>query len=98
MFDSQLQSALDTGAEILVQLRSTGGCNEPYQGRILAITPETFNLYHSGPHGGVLWTFCKQDIAYCGLIVEAPPFGEEVDAFFAIEPETVPQRDEPERL
>jgi hypothetical protein len=98
MFDSQLQTALDTGAEILVQLRNTGGCSEPYQGRILAITPETFNLYHSGSHGGVLWTFRKQDIACCGLIVEAPPFGEEVHSFLGTEAETVPQRDETERL
>lgn len=74
-FSPVLQKAFDGGSEILVQMKHS--CGDQYKGQILDIQAETFNLYHSGPEGGVLWTFCKADIAFCGLIID-PPFEQKL--------------------
>ncbi|WP_373533410.1 hypothetical protein [Vampirovibrio sp.] len=75
MFEPTLKSAYESGAEVIVQLKHY--CCEQYKGRILELSDNTFNLFHSGPDGGMLWTFQLKDIAFCGLVVELPNLAEE---------------------
>jgi len=70
MFNKILQTAHETGAEILLQLKDF--CCEQYKGRVLELDEEYFSLFHSGPGGGVHWVFKRADIAFVGLIVELP--------------------------
>lgn len=74
MFEPILKSAYESGAEIIVQLKHY--CCEQYQGRILELSDNTFNLFHSGPGGGMLWTFLIKDIAFCGVVVDLPRLEE----------------------
>ncbi|WP_373531919.1 hypothetical protein [Vampirovibrio sp.] len=69
-FDPLLKTAYDNGAEIMIQLKDF--CGNPYQGKVLALNEDAFTLFHSGLGGGVLWSFAKADVAFCGLIVELP--------------------------
>jgi hypothetical protein len=69
-FDPLLKTAHDNGAEIMVQLKDF--CGDPYKGKVLELFDDTFTLFHSGISGGVLWSFSKADVAFCGLIVELP--------------------------
>lgn len=36
------------------------------------LSSESFTLFHSGAGGGVLWSFLKEDVAFCGLVLERP--------------------------
>jgi hypothetical protein len=69
-FDPLLKTAHDTGAEVMIQLRKN--CCDPFKGKITSLNPHDFTLFHSGTDGGVLWSFLKKDVAYCGLLVERP--------------------------
>lgn len=69
-FDPLLKTAHDTGAEIMIQLRKN--CCDPYKGKITSLNAHDFTLFHSGTDGGVLWSFLKKDVAFCGLLVERP--------------------------
>jgi hypothetical protein len=69
-FDPLLKTAHDNGAEIMIQLKDF--CGDPYKGKILELSEDAFTLFHSGSGGGVLWSFSKADVAFCGLIVELP--------------------------
>lgn len=69
-FDPLLKTAHDTGAEVMIQLREL--CCDPFKGKITALNPDDFTLFHSGTDGGVLWSFLKKDVAFCGLLVERP--------------------------
>ena len=69
-FDPLLKTAHDNGAEIMIQLKEF--CCDPYKGKILELHNDSFTLFHSGPGGGVLWSFSKTDVAFCGLVVELP--------------------------
>lgn len=69
-FDLLLKTAHENGAEIMVQLKNY--CGDPYKGKVLELFEETFTLFHSGVSGGVLWSFSKADVAFCGLIVALP--------------------------
>ena len=70
MFDKILESAHGSGGDVLVQIKNH--CCEQYRGRVQDLDAEYFTLFHSGPGGGVLWAFKREDIAFCGLIVEFP--------------------------
>lgn len=70
MFEHTLKAAHESGAEVIVQFKHH--CCDQYKGRILELTKDTFNLFHSGPSGGMLWTFQMSDIAFCGLVLELP--------------------------
>lgn len=70
LFNHILKTAHESGGEILVQLKEY--CCDPYKGRVLDLSDDMFSLFHSGPGGGVLWAFRREDIAFCGLVVELP--------------------------
>lgn len=70
MFDKILETAHDTGAEVMVQLNCSG--YEQYVGRVLELEQEYFSLFHSGYGGGVHWAFKRSDISFIGLIVDPP--------------------------
>lgn len=70
MYQPVLQNAYQNGGEVIVQLKMY--CGEQYKGQILDLAAETFNLFHSGPNGGMLWTFKYEDIAFCGQVIEMP--------------------------
>lgn len=70
MFEKILKTAHDSGGEVLVQIKNHG-C-EQFKGRVQELNSDCFTLFHSGPEGGVLWAFKREDIAFCGLIVELP--------------------------
>ncbi|WP_303673444.1 hypothetical protein [Vampirovibrio chlorellavorus] len=69
-FDPLLKTAHDSGAEVMIQLREL--CCDPYKGKITTLNADDFTLFHSGTDGGVLWSFLKKDVAFCGLLVERP--------------------------
>lgn len=71
MFERILQAAFDSGSEVIIQIKDF--CCDSYQGRIQNLTDDGyFSLFHSGPKGGVLWTFKIADIAFCGQVIEIP--------------------------
>jgi hypothetical protein len=69
MFDRLLQTALDTGGEVIVQTRYD--C-DGVKGRVLDFDGKHFSVFHSGTGGGMLWVFRLIDVAYCGLVLELP--------------------------
>lgn len=76
MFNELLQTAYDTGGDVMVQLRESC-CSEQYRGRVVALDEGYFSLLHSGPRGGVRWAFRREDIAFCGLVLAVPnPFSD----------------------
>lgn len=70
MFNKILDTAHQSGAEVLVHLKDF--CCEPFKGRVLEMDQEYFSLFHSGPGGGVHWAFKLEDVAFCGLVLELP--------------------------
>jgi hypothetical protein len=75
-----LETALNTGQDVVVQLKQAQG--ETYRGRIQSLDTEGFTLFHSGSRGGVLWAFTTDDVATVGLLIDAHsellPFTETV--------------------
>jgi hypothetical protein len=69
MFDRLLKTALDTGAEVIVETKYE--CNG-VKGRVLDFDGQHFSIFHSGTDGGMLWVFRLVDVAYCGLVLELP--------------------------
>ena len=76
MFTKILETAHESGAEVLVQLK--GFCYDQYKGRVLELDKEYFSLFHSGNGGGVHWAFKREDIAFVGLIIELPDLEQNV--------------------
>ncbi len=70
MFDKILETAHNTGTEIIVQVKDV--CCDRYRGRVLELTEDYFSLFNSGTNGGVHWAFKRESIAFIGLVVKLP--------------------------
>lgn len=74
MFGKILETAYESGAEVIVQLKEF--CCDQYKGRVLDLNNEFFSIFHSGSGGGVHWAFKRDDIAFIGLVVELPDLNQ----------------------
>jgi hypothetical protein len=61
-----IQQAYDSGADVNVYLRSVWDTN--FMGRVLALGPHAFELFHSGNDIGMRWTMPFDDVAACALV------------------------------
>jgi hypothetical protein len=69
MFTKMLQTALDSGKDIIVETKYY--C-DGVKGKVLDFDGEYFTLFHNGTGGGMLWAFRVEDVAYCGLLIDVP--------------------------
>jgi hypothetical protein len=77
MFNRILETAFDQGSEVILKIKSHS-CDS-YIGKIQSLDIEFLTLFHSGEEGGILWAFKREDIAFCGLVVELPEQLKEID-------------------
>lgn len=90
---TQLQTALDTGAQVVIQTNC-----EPYdryRGQVLQLNPESVSLFHAGMDGGIEWHFPFEHISFIGLIREVPESIKQLGQIDLNETSSSHHRDDP---